>query len=288
MSNNKYFVPSNFINSERYYQAKTTVDAGILDIETYNLKKWFADEDNVNYIINQLFTIYIKHRYKSSNPDEKDYKYFKKNVPKWMINFIRDRKIELHTESPDIIREDYMINNHEEKSFRHFIDSLSRINREFIKEYHYMSSHPKSSVSKNLEQYGIYHDSELPGLTGVPDWNPFRASCVVGIKNEFQNTLRTKTLHDMVYDVEDTRNMDIWRPERTVRMNNDYRYNNQIPVWQCSMNKRNYDRDNDGLEHSDPNRSSLETPIRGYEMTDIYKHAQTSAQYNKYGSKRRW
>jgi len=284
MQKDKYYVPSNFLNSERYYQNKTTTDAGIFDIETYNLKKWFLDKDNVRYLINQLFTMYMKHNYVLDAKNIKlNHAYFEKKVPYWMNIFVKDRKIEFHTESPDVIREDYTVTTHEVKSFRYFIDALSRVNREFLKEYRYFVSYPKTPSIVSLEEFGIYHDSELPGLTGVPDFNPFRASCIVGTLNEFERTLTKKTLQDMVYLVDDTRNMDVWQPEKTIRINRNFRYNNQIPIWQ-NLSKRNYDRDGDGLEHSDPNRASLETPIRGYNMHEIYRNADSY----KYNTKGKW
>ena len=290
MSDDKnYFIPATYINSERYYQNKTNVN-GITDIETYNLKKWFLGDENVKFLIKKLFVNYLKHEYNHVKISKNDtYRYFKNTVPKWIKKFVSERKVEFHSEDPDVIREDYanVRNINKSRLFRHFIDSLSRVNREFFKEYKPVVF-PKMLENPQLRDYGIHHDSELPGLTGVPDWNPFRASTIVGTKNEFENTLTSLSYHDMVYGLDNTRNMDVWDNNKTIRMNKNFRYNNRIPVWQWSMNRRNYDRSNDGLEHGDPNRASLEVPIRGYEMSDIYKNAQSSLQYNKYGTKGKW
>jgi len=263
------YVPSSFITSERYYQSKTTIDAGITDMETYNIKKWFLDEENQKYLINQLYTVYIKHDYKYNESTKLDYKYFKRTVPEWMNSFVDKNKIELYMEDPDRIGTYGLFDAAPSAGYKYFITALSKVNREFCKEHYYLIS----QINEELEL-------NLPGVTGKPDWNPFRAFTIVGTKNEFENTMTKKSYHDMVYDVDSTRNMDIWNPNETIRQNSNFRYNNCIPVWQTSMAKRHYDRSNDGLQDGNRDRASLENQIHGYNMRDITKYA-TSFQYNK-------
>ena len=59
--------------------------------------------------------------------------------------------------------------------------------------------------------------------------------------------------------------------------NNIYIYNqasrdcNKIPIWQKSMNTRNYDLSNDGLHAAIPERASLGNQTHGYDMSNIIK-----------------
>ena len=49
------------------------------------------------------------------------------------------------------------------------------------------------------------------------------------------------------------------------------RYDNKIPYWQTSMNIRHYDKSNGGFHDDIPERSSLDSQISGYDMTNIIK-----------------
>lgn len=70
----------------------------------------------------------------------------------------------------------------------------------------------------------------------------------------------------------DYANMDVWT-EQTTEATNNVRYNNKIPHWQRTMNIRHYDRNNQGFQHADSNRASLDTPVHGYgdEMKKLCK-----------------
>jgi len=61
--------------------------------------------------------------------------------------------------------------------------------------------------------------------------------------------------------------INLWQNEYTMSSNKNYRNNNKIPFYEAALYNRNYDKSNDGLTPSD--RSSLETPIYGYNMRDI-------------------
>ena len=273
----KVYVPSSFITSERYYQSKTTIDAGIADMEAYNIKKWFLDKDNEKYLTDQLYRIYIKHDYKYKESEKLDYRYFNKNVPNWMEKFVWKNKIEFYMEDPDKIGGDYSYVGSlsaSDEGYKYYITALSKVNKEFCKEHYYL-----------ISQLNDQTDLDLPGTFGKPDWNPFRASTIVGTKNEFENTMTKKSYHDMVYDIDNTRNMDIWYGNEIIRQNSNFRYNNRIPVWQnLGRSRTGLDRSNDGLHDSNKNRASLENQIHGYNMSDVRKYA-TSLQYNR---KDRW
>jgi hypothetical protein len=87
-----------------------------------------------------------------------------------------------------------------------------------------------------------------------------------------------KTPSDLL--AEDYRNLDLWSEQTTEITAEHQRYYNKIPFWQRTMNKRHYDRGNQGYHHADPNRASLDTPIYGY-GTEIDKLAKSIDEKNK-------
>lgn len=64
--------------------------------------------------------------------------------------------------------------------------------------------------------------------------------------------------------------IDVWAKAEVQVINKQFRDNNRIPFWQCSMHKRHYDRGNDGFRENDPDRASLENPIYAYDMSNIH------------------
>lgn len=72
---------------------------------------------------------------------------------------------------------------------------------------------------------------------------------------------------------QDKQTLDLWREQFTQVLNNKYRDNNRIPVYRSSIHTRHYDTTNEGLQNQeDSDRASLETPIYGYDMSEIYKN----------------
>jgi hypothetical protein len=64
--------------------------------------------------------------------------------------------------------------------------------------------------------------------------------------------------------------LDVWREQFTQTLNRQFRYENKIPIWQTSVHTRYYDTANEGLKQKNKCDSSLETPVYGYDMSDIY------------------
>ena len=64
--------------------------------------------------------------------------------------------------------------------------------------------------------------------------------------------------------------LELWREQFTQVLNSQFRDNNRIPVHRQSIHTRHYDTGNEGLKYGDPDRSSLETPVMGYDMSQIY------------------
>lgn len=257
------YVPSNFLSSERYYHARTSMVAGEMDIRGKNLKNWFLEKENVDWITKQLFLEYLRndYKYQSKNNIQLDWPFFQDKVPKWMKEYAIDMNVYKYVEDP--------IGPYtSDKSwlYKYYIEALSKLNREFYKKYYY--------IVKKVDDY------ELPGLTGKPDWNPYKARTTVGSKNEFQNNIVRRSYMDMIYFPNAWKELDVWRDQDVIRYNKNFRYNNEIPIWQ-NLNRAHigYDRDNEGLHDGNPDRASLDNIIRGYDMEPVKKF--TSLQYNK-------
>lgn len=69
----------------------------------------------------------------------------------------------------------------------------------------------------------------------------------------------------------DYHTLNVWRPQRTYAVNAQSRYCNKVPIWQKSMNIRQYDLANDGLHTAMPERASLDNQLHGYDMENIIK-----------------
>ena len=67
------------------------------------------------------------------------------------------------------------------------------------------------------------------------------------------------------------KNMDVWEERQEYTYDKRNRYGNAIPIWQRSMNIRQYDHESDGLHTSNPDRASLDTQVRGYNMSNIIR-----------------
>lgn len=258
------YVPPYFITSERYYHARTTMAAGDIDIRGMTLKDWFLEKENIDWITKQLFSLYLKndYKYQARHGVQLDWPFFKKKVPKWMKEYAIDTNIYRYVEDPiGIYTSDLSW------LYKYYIEALSKMNREFYNKYYY--------IVKKVDEY------ELSGLTGKPDWNPYKARMTVGTKDEFQNNMSRKSYMDMLYYPEQWNQIDVWRDQDVIRANSNFRYNNEIPTWQ-NLNRVHvgYDRDNEGLHDGNPDRASLDNQIHGYLMEDVYKYT-TVGQYSK-------
>jgi hypothetical protein len=73
------------------------------------------------------------------------------------------------------------------------------------------------------------------------------------------------------FTADDYKNMDVWRPEQIYTYNARNRYGNKFPVPNYSASSRHYEKDNDGLHMSNPDRASLNGQLRGYNMENQIK-----------------
>jgi hypothetical protein len=100
----------------------------------------------------------------------------------------------------------------------------------------------------------------------VDTFNVFRIKDRVS--DEYGNT-SLKRYDEMT--ATDYQTLDVWRHQETKVWDNIFRYGNRVPQWQKSMQKRPYDRENEGYHEADSDRSSLETQIHGYDMSNIIR-----------------
>jgi hypothetical protein len=66
--------------------------------------------------------------------------------------------------------------------------------------------------------------------------------------------------------------LEVWHEQFTQALGRNHRDNNRIPVYRTAIHTRHYDRSNEGLKHDEADRASLETPVYGYDMSQIYKN----------------
>lgn len=98
-------------------------------------------------------------------------------------------------------------------------------------------------------------------------WNkyvPFRAKTLAGPYDD----RRLKELKELT--AADIPTVDVWAAYDINRTNANFRYQNQIPPWQSTMNIRHYDRANEGFHTKYSERASLNTPINGFDMSTIF------------------
>ncbi len=96
-------------------------------------------------------------------------------------------------------------------------------------------------------------------------YNPFQDDVEVGpvearvLKKSYELT------------ADDHGELDVWREQFVQVLNRNFRNNNKIPAYRTGIHARHYDRSNEGLHYNNPDRSSLDTPIYGYDMRQISK-----------------
>lgn len=99
--------------------------------------------------------------------------------------------------------------------------------------------------------------------TNITDINVFRSNYNI----TYPNGIVSKKPKDMLAC--DISGLNLHKSETIYIDSSKHRYNNKIPFWQSSMNTRNYDKTNEGLHCINSEDASLETQVRGYDMSVI-------------------
>lgn len=140
------------------------------------------------------------------------------------------------------------------------------------------------SINENLNDYEYIYDNILLRVAFINkrfikefEWiydgsnklsmNVFRVSNTVTVDDKGNE--ETKKYSEMT--AQDYANMDVWKSNQEYTHDKRSRYNNEIPIWQKSMNVRKYETESEGLHTLDPDRASLNTQVRGYNMNNYIK-----------------
>jgi hypothetical protein len=216
-----------------------------------NLYDVFMSGNNQIYITKQ---IYLLHR---SNHGILDYLYFKGIIPYKMQNWIS--KIRIPNDN-------------------HSVDLLYYLNKNFI-QTHY-----------NLYEYKSEAKSEAKNTMPTFDTNVYRSEANIGYCDEDESIsgtnihahIRPKKYSELL--ASDYGLIDVWE-KQTVEISPESaaRYGVKVPVYQRSMQIRNYDRSNEGYS-STSDRASLNTFVSGY--GDAFRSIQNRSDelYKKYNS----
>ena len=129
------------------------------------------------------------------------------------------------------------------------LNTLEYINNKFINDMKDLYINPENKIDTNV------YRSEITIEKYMDDNN--------NIVSE------TKKYEDML--ASDIQNIDTGKRSNVYIDNSNYRYSNIIPEWKTSLQVRHYDRRNEGLQHYNKNRASLENQIHGYNMKSIKK-----------------
>ena len=117
-----------------------------------------------------------------------------------------------------------------------------------------------------LNKKFVVENGDLYDISGCHALNMFQNK---GVVTNRCGTTATKKYDEMTAG--DYHTIDLWKPVNVTQENSMFRYKNEIPMWQKSMNRRHYSRENDGLHAAKAERASLNNQLRGYDMTNIYK-----------------
>lgn len=101
------------------------------------------------------------------------------------------------------------------------------------------------------------------------DSNSLNVFQITGKVTDKCNRQSNKKYDEML--ASDYHTLDLWQPFEEFTYDKRNRYCNKIPVWQKSMQIREYDRSNDGLHAAIPERASLDNQIHGYDMDNIIR-----------------
>jgi len=179
-----------------------------------------------------------------SNGGKLHYLYFRRILPKIMYKWINDRKIPTS-------------NN---------MDIIIYLNKLFVK------THDNLYVFKTNNCI----DNEQPLI----DTNVYRVDTTLSITTDNELSSIRKKGKDLL--ASDYQLIDVWKNQTTEISSASSRTGNKIPVWQLSMNTRNYDRSGEGYAAIDSDNASWDNHSRGYgsAFSDLVKKNQELYQKN--------
>jgi hypothetical protein len=174
-----------------------------------------------------------------SNGGKLNYLYFRRILPNIMYKWVNCNKI---PNSPNM-------------------DIIQYLNKLFIKRH------------DNL--YTFKTDNFVNNYQPLIDTNVYRVGTTLGITTEDDQimSIRKKGKELMASDYQ---LIDVWKTQTTEVSSASSRTGNKIPVWQRSMNTRNYDRSGEGYANIDSNEARWDNQSRSYgsAFSDLVKKTQ--------------
>ena len=120
----------------------------------------------------------------------------------------------------------------------------------------------------------VYKTNSLINDQPLIDSNVYRVNTTLGMTIDDNIVPIRKKGKELL--ASDYQLIDVWKEQTTEVSSASSRNGNKIPVWQRSMNIRNYDRSGEGYAAIDSNEASLDNISRGYGsvFTDLIKKNQ--------------
>lgn len=138
-------------------------------------------------------------------------------------------------------------------SSKNLLEELHAVNNKFLKEYMPLLIEEFNNTSDMSEHKNIYDYGEKTILS-----------------REFNRKQRDNEIY-----ADDYQFLDLYRKQNVQKINSQFRYGNKIPLWQRSMNRRNYERD---IDENLRNSGDREQFTYGYNLSEIKR----KSVYNKY------
>lgn len=200
-----------------------------------NNAKLFLSQNNVQDMIKTAYSIRL--RYNHTGPA---YDKFASAVPALMKQWAKENNIQNYSISGP----------HGSKDF---IDLLNFTNTRFLRDHYEFFTTVDTDRNPNIPK----HEQ--------PDFNVVKPSIVVGNVNEFENSLASIDVRDIM--AQDYNSLDVWRDVSTYVANDNYSRGNEIKKDQIRMHSRNYDRDVDGLRSTAERSSLVNVRMPKYDMS---------------------
>ena len=153
------------------------------------------------------------------------------------ISDVVDKLLNSYLASHDI--ENYRTSEYQATGIIDYVALLRHINIEFLKY-----CHPKLKWNQ---------------------FNPFREWIEVGASDD------RKEVRYRDVSAADIPTINVWANQDTTITDKKYRHRNAVPFFQAHMHQRHYDRSNEGFKVQSANESSLEAPVRAYDMSAIHQ-----------------
>lgn len=158
-----------------------------------------------------------------------------------------------------------------------WILSKNNLDQEIINNFNMYQSNANAYLNKLFidENRDLYSELKEWDASYTHDKNKHPETNVYLAYSNDDMTINvlSKRITDLTAD--EIRNVDLWEEQTTNVDSGIFRYKNEIPYWQKTMNTRHYDRTNEGYRHDDADRATLINQNHGYDMSNIVKASES-------------